>query len=79
MSPLPLMVTVGSAVPRVTMADRGPAVGEALARTLSLDHTVVDGAPAERFATTLATLLEEAEALRWPRSNAGSAGIRRPR
>lgn len=65
-SPLTLTVTVGSVGQLVTMTDREPAVGEILALTLSFGHTVVDGAPAARFATTLRTLLEEAEALRSP-------------
>jgi pyruvate/2-oxoglutarate dehydrogenase complex dihydrolipoamide acyltransferase (E2) component len=63
-SPLTLMATVGSIGERVTMTDRGPAVGGVLALTLSFDHTVVDGAPAARFATTLRSLLEEGDALR---------------
>jgi pyruvate/2-oxoglutarate dehydrogenase complex dihydrolipoamide acyltransferase (E2) component len=62
-SPLTLMVTVGSIGHRPTMADGGQREAEILALTLSFDHTVVDGGPAARFATTLRAMLEDATVL----------------
>lgn len=62
-SPLTLMVTVGSIGQRSTVVDGVGREAEILALTLSFDHTVVDGAPAARFATTLQAMLEEATVL----------------
>ncbi len=62
-SPLTLMVTIGSIGSRPVR--RGTALDdrEILSLTLSFDHTVVDGAPAARFATTLRTMLEDVTVL----------------
>jgi pyruvate/2-oxoglutarate dehydrogenase complex dihydrolipoamide acyltransferase (E2) component len=62
-SPLTLMVTVGSIGQRPTVSDGARREADTLALTLSFDHTVVDGAPAARFATTLRAMLEEATVL----------------
>ena len=63
-SPLTLMVTVGSIGWRPTWVDGDARQAETLALTLSFDHTVVDGAPAARFATRLRALLEDATVAR---------------
>lgn len=68
-SPLTLMVTVGSIGRRPASAGDAPCDVEMLALTLSFDHTVVDGGPAARFATTLRSVLEEAVVLRAPESH----------
>jgi pyruvate/2-oxoglutarate dehydrogenase complex dihydrolipoamide acyltransferase (E2) component len=62
-SPLTLMVTVGSIGSRPTWLDGDSRQAETLALTLSFDHTVVDGGPAARFATRLRALLEDATVL----------------
>lgn len=62
-SPLTLMVTVGSIGHRPTKVDRDQREAETLALTLSFDHTVVDGGPAARFATTLRAMLQDATVL----------------
>lgn len=62
-SPLTLMVTVGSIGQRPTMSGGVLREAETLALTLSFDHTAIDGGPAARFATTLQTMLEEATVL----------------
>ena len=62
-SPLTLMVTVGSIGHRVTTAGGDHREAEVVALTLSFDHTVVDGGPAARFATTLRAILEDATVL----------------
>lgn len=62
-SPLTLMVTVGSIGHRPTKVDRVQREAETLALTLSFDHTVVDGGPAARFATTLPAMLQDGTVL----------------
>lgn len=62
-SPLTLMVTVGAIGTRPALEDGALVEREVLGLTLSFDHTVVDGAPAARFATTLRELLERATVL----------------
>jgi pyruvate/2-oxoglutarate dehydrogenase complex dihydrolipoamide acyltransferase (E2) component len=62
-SPVTVMVTAGSIGLRPRM-DNGALVDrEVLCVTLSFDHTVVDGGPAARFATTLRQVIEGATAL----------------
>ncbi len=62
-SPMTLMVTVGGIAEKPVL-DQGLVENhEFLPLTLSFDHTVVDGAPAARFATRLRSLLESAAAL----------------
>jgi hypothetical protein len=62
-SPLTLMVTVGSIGRRPNASAAADREAEVLPLTLSFDHSVVDGGPAARFATTLRTVLEEAVVL----------------
>ena len=57
-SPMTLMVTVGG-ITRRPAVERGVLVErELLPLTLSFDHSVIDGAPAARFAATLGAILE---------------------
>lgn len=58
-----LAVTVGAVAQRPGVVEGRIEVREHLALTLSLDHDVVDGAPAARFAAELRTLLERGEGL----------------
>jgi pyruvate/2-oxoglutarate dehydrogenase complex dihydrolipoamide acyltransferase (E2) component len=62
-SPLTLMVTVGSIGRRPYASAAADREVEVLPLTLSFDHSVVDGGPAARFATTLRTVLEQAVVL----------------
>jgi pyruvate/2-oxoglutarate dehydrogenase complex dihydrolipoamide acyltransferase (E2) component len=58
LSPMTLMVTVGG-ITRQPAMERGSLVErEFLPLTLSFDHSVVDGAPAARFASTFGATLE---------------------
>ena len=66
LSPLTLMVTIGGIADRPALR-RGLLEGrEMLPITLSFDHSVIDGAPAARFATTFRRLLESASVLAPP-------------
>lgn len=58
LSPLTLLVTLGGTTKRVVLGGSGPEEREYLPLTLSFDHTVIDGAPAARFATQLRATLE---------------------
>lgn len=57
-SPLTVMATVGGVVHRPAVVDGRLVERNVLPLTLSFDHTVVDGAPAARFAATLVQHLE---------------------
>jgi pyruvate/2-oxoglutarate dehydrogenase complex dihydrolipoamide acyltransferase (E2) component len=63
LSPLTLMVTVGGSTNRAVLTDGRPESREYLPVTLSFDHSVIDGAPATRFATRFRHLLETAAVL----------------
>jgi len=56
-------VTVGAVAQRPGVVDTRVEAREHLALTLSVDHDVVDGAPAARFAAELRTLLERGDGL----------------
>jgi pyruvate/2-oxoglutarate dehydrogenase complex dihydrolipoamide acyltransferase (E2) component len=58
LSPLTVMVTIGGATRRLALLDGAVTEREFLPLTLSFDHTVIDGAPAARFAQTLRHRLE---------------------
>ena len=58
-----LMVTVGGITRKPRFVDGVLCDRELLALTLSFDHTVVDGAPAARFASRLTDLIESASGL----------------
>ena len=62
-APPTLMVTVGGIATRPRYVDGELQPREVLALTISVDHGIVDGAPAARFARRLAELIENADGL----------------
>jgi pyruvate/2-oxoglutarate dehydrogenase complex dihydrolipoamide acyltransferase (E2) component len=56
--PTALMLTVGGIGEKHVMVDGHPIVREFLSLTISLDHDLVDGAPAARFTKRLKELIE---------------------
>jgi pyruvate/2-oxoglutarate dehydrogenase complex dihydrolipoamide acyltransferase (E2) component len=62
-TPAPLMVTVGGIGPRPLLVDGRLENRDHLSLTLSIDHDIVDGAPAARFAARLRELIESAHGL----------------
>jgi pyruvate/2-oxoglutarate dehydrogenase complex dihydrolipoamide acyltransferase (E2) component len=63
LSPMTLMVTVGGSSRRLVPIEGRAEERDVLPLTLSFDHTVVDGAPAARFAETFRRLIEDAALL----------------
>jgi pyruvate/2-oxoglutarate dehydrogenase complex dihydrolipoamide acyltransferase (E2) component len=63
LSPLTLMVTIGGPTSRAVVVDGRVENREYLPLTLSFDHSVIDGAPAARFASGFRNLLETAAAV----------------
>lgn len=59
-SPMTLMATIGGVCTRPVLTHGHVFNHEFLPLTLSFDHSLIDGAPAARFATTLRTLIETA-------------------
>lgn len=59
-----LTVTLGGIAPRQVWIDGRVEERELLSITLSVDHTIVDGAPAARFAARFKELLQAAHGLR---------------
>ncbi len=57
-APTPLMVTVGGIGQKQVMLDKRVAVREYLSLTISVDHEIVDGAPATRFTQRFKELVE---------------------
>lgn len=58
-NPVPLLVTLGGIVPRACLTDDGRVeMREHLCMTLSIDHDIVDGAPAARFTQCFRELVE---------------------
>ncbi len=57
-SPTSLMMTIGGIGEKPTVVDGHIAIREFLSLTISVDHDIVDGAPAARFATRLQELIE---------------------
>ena len=57
------MITVGGIVTKPRYVDGELRARELLNLTISVDHEVVDGAPAARFARRLAQLIEQADGL----------------
>jgi len=51
-------VTLGGIAEKPGVVDGHIAIGEYLCMTLSMDHTIIDGAPAARFAQQLKELIE---------------------
>jgi pyruvate/2-oxoglutarate dehydrogenase complex dihydrolipoamide acyltransferase (E2) component len=62
-APTPLMVTVGGIGKKPAFVDGHVAIREYLSLTISVDHEVVDGAPAARFTQRLKELIESAYGL----------------
>jgi pyruvate/2-oxoglutarate dehydrogenase complex dihydrolipoamide acyltransferase (E2) component len=57
-SPTALMLTVGGIGEKLAMLDGRPVVREYLNLTVSVDHDLIDGAPAARFTQRLKELIE---------------------
>ncbi len=57
-TPTPLMLTVGGIGEKQVVMDGRVATREYLSLTISVDHDIVDGAPAARFAQRLKELIE---------------------
>src|SRR5690348_5870932 len=57
-SPTTLMLTVGGIGEKQAMVDGRPVIREYLSLTISVDHDLVDGAPAARFTQRLKELIE---------------------
>lgn len=57
-SPTALMVTIGGIGEKPAVVDGRITIREFLSLTISVDHDIVDGAPAARFATRLKELIE---------------------
>jgi pyruvate/2-oxoglutarate dehydrogenase complex dihydrolipoamide acyltransferase (E2) component len=62
-APVPLMVTVGGIGPRPVEVDGAWEGHDHLSLTISVDHDIVDGAPAARFAQRLRELIESGAGL----------------
>lgn len=62
-TPAPLMVTVGGIGLRPVVVDGRLEQREHLSLTISVDHDIIDGAPAARFVDRLRQLLEDAHGL----------------
>lgn len=63
-TPAPLMVTVGGIGPRPVVVDGDVEDREHVSLTISVDHDIIDGAPAARFVERLRQLIEESYGLR---------------
>lgn len=62
-TPAPLMVTVGGIGDRPVVVDGRVENREHLSLTISVDHDIIDGAPAARFVERLRQLIENAHGL----------------
>jgi pyruvate/2-oxoglutarate dehydrogenase complex dihydrolipoamide acyltransferase (E2) component len=62
-APPTLMITVGGIATKPRYIDAQPQPREMLDLTISVDHEVVDGAPAAPFPRRLAELVEQADGL----------------
>jgi len=71
-APLTLMITVGGIATKPRYVNGTLEPRELLDVTISVDHDLVDGAPAARFARSLAELLENADALTSPARTRGT-------
>lgn len=63
LTPAPLMVTVGGIGPCPVLKDGDVVDREHLSLTISVDHDIIDGAPAARFVERLRQLIEQAHGL----------------
>ncbi len=57
-TPTPLMITVGGIAEKQVVVDGQVATRDYLSLTISIDHDIVDGAPAARFTQRLRELIE---------------------
>ena len=71
-APPTLMITVGGIATKPRYVNGTLEPRELLDVTISVDHDLVDGAPAARFARSLAELLENADALTSPARTRGT-------
>ena len=62
-TPAPLMVTVGGIGTRPAIVDGQLSERQHLSLTISVDHDIIDGAPAARFVESLRELVENAHGL----------------
>jgi pyruvate/2-oxoglutarate dehydrogenase complex dihydrolipoamide acyltransferase (E2) component len=62
--PITLGIVVGGISPRPRAIDGRVEIRDVLDLTVTIDHTIVDGAPAARFGAELRRLIESAELLR---------------
>lgn len=62
-TPAPLMVTIGGIGPRPILGDGAVENRDHLSITISVDHDIIDGAPAARFVERLRQLVEAAYGL----------------
>ncbi len=65
-TPAPLMVTIGGIGPRPVLVDGDVGERDHLSLTISVDHDIIDGAPAARFVEVLRRTIEEAAGLAAP-------------
>lgn len=65
-TPAPLMVTIGGIGARPVLVDGDVVERDHLSLTISVDHDIVDGAPAARFVERLRRTIEEATGLATP-------------
>jgi pyruvate/2-oxoglutarate dehydrogenase complex dihydrolipoamide acyltransferase (E2) component len=63
LAPMTVMVTIGGITTRPVLVHGEVTNHDFLPLTMSFDHTVIDGAPAARFATAFRGLLESAAVL----------------
>lgn len=62
-TPAPLMVTVGGIGPRPVLVEDRLENREYLSLTVSVDHDIIDGAPAARFVERMRQLIEDGDGL----------------
>jgi pyruvate/2-oxoglutarate dehydrogenase complex dihydrolipoamide acyltransferase (E2) component len=72
--PTPLLLTVGGIDERQVLEDGHTALREYLSLAISVDHDIVDGAPAARFARRLSELIESGDGLDDSTIQLGPAG-----
>lgn len=66
LTPTTLMVTVGGIARRPVVVGDDVETREYLSLTVTVDHDIVDGAPAARYAARLCELIEQAAGLAEP-------------
>lgn len=75
-APVPLMLTVGGIGPRLVLVDGAVREREHLSLTISVDHDIIDGAPAARFTQRLRELISQGHGL--PDTATAAASTCRP-